>query len=357
MNAELNYDWGNYTSVIDFLNNIYNNTIVFLIKNGYEIKYAKEFINDIEDYLYYFKIHNYNINNIIRKLEDIEVIEFYDSLVINKDNNNDNYKFPLVINKAIKILLNTSIQGDKRLSSRERRRLYLYQGLSHSLMPMKNQKTLEFSKIYSKYIKYNKINTEMIVNNGWLLIEDTLSQELAEKITYYALDKIRPQYRPGLENEYYPINNSKISSNLEMYRVFQPLLINFGLTLGKISNIYDYSEKTIINDLLKYAIKNDLSYAVIAEYNEKDKLISLYQTLYLMGILVNEMYRNYSINFIHNNPLTLEEINEIYDNIIFLTNSLISIKSEEYPNADIKNISLGREQKEKILRLVMYHEI
>ena len=118
---------------------------------------------------------------------------------------------------------------------------------------MKSKKTLEFSKIYSKYLRYNISKTETIVNNGWLLIEDVLSQELAEKITYYALNKVRPQCRPGLENEEFPISGSKISSNLEMYRVFQSLLVNFGLTLGKISTIYDYSEKAIINDLLKYA--------------------------------------------------------------------------------------------------------
>ena len=352
---ELNYDWDNYASVIDFLNNLYDNTVVSLIEKGYDIKYANEFINDIEDYLYYFKIHNYNLNNIIHKLEDIQVIEFYDSLIIN--NHNDNIKFPPVINKTIKILLNTNIQGDKRLSSRERRRLYLYQGLSHSLMSIKSKKTIEFSEIFSKYLRYNTSLTETIVNNGWLLIEDVLSQELAEKITYFALDKIRPQYRSGLENEEFPISGSKISSNLEMYRMFQSLLINFGLTLGKISNIYDYSEKTITNDLLKYAINNDLSYLIIAEYNEKNNLVPLYQILYLMGLLVNEMYRTYSINFIHNKPLSLEEVNQIYDNIIELTNSLISFDNDEYPNADITNIYLDRENKEKILRLVTYREI
>lgn len=115
---ELNYDWDNYASVIDFLNNLYDNTVMLLIEKGYDIKYANEFINDIEDYLYYFKIHNYNINNIIHKLEDIQVIEFYDSLVINSNSINDNIKFPPVINKTIKILLNTNIQGDNRLSSR-----------------------------------------------------------------------------------------------------------------------------------------------------------------------------------------------------------------------------------------------
>lgn len=354
---KLNYDWGNYTSVFDYLDRLYKKIFESLIENEYDIKYAKEFIYDIEDYLYYFKIHNYNIDNIIHKLEDIEVIEFYDSIIINKNKDNDNLKFPPVINKTIKILLNSNIQGDKRLSSRERRRLYLYQGLSHSLMSMKSQKTLEFSKIYSKYLKYNKFTSETIVNNGWLLIEDCLSQELAEKITYYALDKIRPQYRPGLENEQFPVTGSKISSNLEMYRAFQPILVNFGLTLSKISNLYDYSEKAIINDLLKCAINNDLSYLIIAEYNEKDNLVSLYQILYLMGLLVNEMYRNFNINYIQNECLTEKEGNEIFDNIIELTNSLISFESNEYPNADVLNVNLDEENEAKILKLVMYHEI
>lgn len=349
---ELNYDWSKYPQVLEFLTKIYFNSIDKLTESEYDRIYVQEFINDIEDYLYYFKIHNYNINNIIYKLQDIEVIEFYSSLIVGDEKNNSNINFPPVINRYTSILLNSNIKGDKRLTSRERRRLYLYQGLSHNLMNMKNLKTMEFSKIFSRYLNFEKNKTETIVNNGWMLIEECLCQELAEKITYFSLDKIRPQYRPGLENEEYPVNGSKISSNLEMYRPFQEITVNFGLTISKIANLYDYSEKAILNDLLKYSINNNLPYLVIAEYNEKDNLLELYQILYLMGLLVNEEYRNYHKSFLYEDSLTEKEGNQIYEMLLELLNRLISFEEEKYINTDISNIKYDKETKAKVLKLV-----
>lgn len=353
---DLNYDWDKYPLVIEFLNNVYINSLEALKNSGYDIKYAGEFINDIEDYLYYFKIRDYNMNNIICRLQDIEVIEFYDSLVVGKTNT-DNLKFPPAINQYTRILLNSGIEGDKRLSSRERRRLYLYQGLSHSLISMRNLKTVEFSKLFSMYLTSSRANVEATVNNGWLLIEDTLAQEIAEKITYYALDKIRPQYRVGLEGEIFPISGSKVSSNLEMYRVFQPLVINFGLTISKIANCYDYSETMITKDLIKYAVNDSLSNLTIAEFNEKRNHLELYRLLYLMGLMVNEMYHNYHMNFISDLILTEDDYNLIFENILEITNRLISFGKEDYEDAEISGVIYDLETREKVLKLVRYHEI
>lgn len=352
----LNYDWSTNPLVIDFLRKIYGNTLKSMIENGYDTQYATEIINDIEDYLYYFKIHNYNLNNIIYKLQDIESIEFYDSLVLGKKNN-DGLEFPPVINQYTRILINSDIKGDKRLTSRERRRLYLYQGLSHSLISMQTTKTIEFSKIFSNYLKTSKSNVEMIINKGWLLIEDTLSQEIAEKVTYYSLDKIRPKYRIGLEDEIFPISGSKVSSNLEMYRVFQPLIVSFGLTLSKVASYDDYNEKTIIEDLTKYAVQGCLSNLVIAEYNVKRNHIELYRLLYLMGLMVNEMNRKYKMHFIHDLTLEEKDYDEIFENILEITNRLISFEKEDYKDTDISGVKYDEETRQNVLKLVRYHEI
>ena len=237
------YNWDNNYKVIIYLEKVYINSINYLLENGYNVEYAEEFIRDIEDFLYYFKIKKYNVNVIIDKINDIDNIEFYDSLYINDNQNHEETILP-VLNRGTKILLSTYISGDNKLSSKERRRQYIYQGLSHSVLSLKSKKTLLFSKKYNRYLDGVYI-TENIVNNGWLLIEDTLSQELAEKITYCTLNKIRPGYKPGLQNEIYPISEHKISSNLEMYRMFQELIIKFGLTLNIVGNTLNYSDKSI----------------------------------------------------------------------------------------------------------------
>ena len=348
---EFMYNWDSSINVIDYLKLVYNNTSNWMNENGYSQEYAEELTNDIEDFLYYFKIKGYNVNSILDKIKDIETIEFYDSLYINTDIDT----IPPVLNRGIKILLSTSISGDKRLSAKERRRLYLYQGLCHSIFSFKSNKTIAFSKFYNRYLNSNVSLTEAIVSNGWLLIEDTLSQELAEKITYRMVDKIRPCYRPGLDCEDYPISDCKITSNLEMYRMFQELLVHFGLTINKIGYTYNYSDKSILNDLIKYSISNDFSSVVIYEYATKNQSLELYQILYLMGILINEKYRTYHMNFI-SSELDIQDIDKIYDNIISISDSLIDFDSED---EDLSNVIVlyDEKAKRKIKSLIEKHEI
>ena len=350
----LAYNWDSHPETINYLKRIYRNTLNYLKDNNYPLEYAKEFTDDIEDYLYYFKLKKYDVNLILSKLKDLETIEFYESLYISKDNIDSN--IPPVINRYIKILLSTYITGDKKLSSKERRRLYLYQGLSKNIISLKTKKTLLFSKFYDRYL--TSTSSEAVVNNGWLLLEDTLAQELAEKITYQTLGKIRPGYKPGLANEVYPIDENKVSSNLEMYRMFQELVIHFGLTIGRLNNSYDYSSTSILDNMIKYSITNTLSDQVLMEYMENDKLLELYQLLYLMGLLVNEKYREYKMNFI-SHKLTKEEVNKIYDNIINLTSTLINIDNSDTPHVELSNLIVlyDEETKEKIRRLIQDNEI
>ncbi len=351
---EFIYNWDNYPDVIDYLKKVYYNTFYYLEDNGYSNIYAQEFVNDIEDFLYYFKIKQYNVEAILNRIKDIEVIEFYDSLYID-NKNNDNSNIPPVLNKGIKLLLNVDIASDARLSAKERRKLYLYQGLTHSILSFKNKKTIQFSQFYRRYLDKNITTTEMIVNNGWVLLEDTLAQELAEKITYHMTNRIRPGYRPGLENEEYPISGHKISSNLEMYRMFQEISIRFGLTIG---NIFNYLDKSILSNMLKYSINYDFSSIVINEYIKRDLLLELYQILYLMGLLINEKYRTYHMNFI-SNKLDNEEVDSIYDRIIELTNALINMDNRNMENTLSNDIIVlyDPKVKEKIKKLVNNHEI
>ena len=352
---DIMYNWDNYINVIDYLKKIYNNTLEYLQDNDYSTDYAQEFTSDIEDFLYYFKIKDYNVNMILDKINEIDTIEFYDSLYLGDDNIDEDTIMP-VLYRGTKILLSSLIRGDKRLTSMERRRLYLYQGLIQCIFSFKSKKTIRFSGMYERYLHADAYHTSFIVNNGWLLLEYTLAQELAEKMTYKMVDKIRPGYRPGLENEVYPIDESKVSSNLEMYRMFQEILVHFGLTLNQIGTMYDYSEKSILNDLIKYSINNSFSSMVIDEYNHRGLSLELYQLLYLMGLLINEKLRYYSINF-NRVELSIDEVNMIYDNVMNLMNSLISFDNKVENKQSNIYILHDPKVKEKLLKLIKYNEI
>ena len=350
---EFMYNWDRYIQVIDYLKGVYTNTLNYLEISGYSPIYAQEFVTDIEEFLHYFEVKGYNVACLLDDIKDIEIVEFYDSLYI--DNQDTENIIPPVLNRGIKVLLSTDIKGNERLTAKERRKLYLYQGLAHSILSFKNRKTLQFSKFYTRYLSANHQTTEMIVNNGWLLLEDTLAQELAEKITYYTLEKTRPKYRLGLENETYPIEENKILSNLEMYRMFQEITARFGLTIG---NVFNYQDSSTFNVMLKYSINNDFPDIVINEYTKKNLLLELYQLLYLMGILINEKYRMYHINFI-NSETTPEQIDKIYDNVINLLNSLMNYNNQNYLDTTPSNVIVLYDQqvKNKIRKLIQKNEI
>ena len=352
------YNWDSNPNVIEYLNKLYKNTLSYLTENNYDAEYANEFIYDVEDFIYYFKINKYNVNNILSKISDIECIEFYDSF-FTSNRVNDNSEVPPVMNRGSKLLLNVDIAGNKRLSSKERRRMYLYVGLAHSILSFKSTNTLMLAKLYSRYLSSNEAMTESIVNNGWQLLEDTLAQEIAEKITYVTIGKVRPGYRPGLDGEEYPISGHQVSSNLEDYRVFQEILVRFGLTISKIGNLFDYSNNSIINDLIDCSINHRLSNVIINDYCDRKNSFKLYQLLYLMGILLNEKYRVYHMNYIRNNKLSVEEVDRIYGSIHDFTDELVNFDDNAVNDKDNGNIvSLyDPEIREKIKKLVMHNEI
>ena len=75
--------------------------------------------------------------------------------------------------------------------------------------------------------------------------------------------------------------------------------------------------------------------------------------LYLMGIMVNEKYRTYHMNFIKK-ELSMEEIDKVYDRIVSLTNSLINFDNRNESNV----FTLYDDKvKRKIKKLTQNYEI
>lgn len=347
------YNWENYLRIENFLTKLYNNTLEYLSKGGYSLDYALEFIWDIEDFLYYMIIKHYDIERVLSCIEEIEYIGFMKYTII-KDGKEvvPNYKMlPSVINSGMNILLNPSISGDSRLTDKERRRLCLYHGLSHNILGFKNENTKDFSKKYSDMLPGNKNTTQTIVSNGWLLLEETLAQEIAEMITYEMIGKKRPGLRPGIEKQdLFPIDGDRISSNLEEYRMFQSMLVSFAMTINRTDIMSECTPFIIMYRLFKKSIDEDFTKVVLSEYIENNRELELYQLLYLMGLLVNEKYATYGLRPIKNIVLDNEEIDDIFTKIYRQLHCLISMDKN---NLNISN----QEIKNKIRRLILEHDV
>ena len=324
-----NYNWSMYPEIKEFLNKIYNNSLPNVLIHGYDMKFFKELLSYIEDYLFYLIDNGYNIENVINKLNKISDINFFDLPFTKVDD-----EFTIMPVKIIddEILLNNMVIGNERLYISERRRLNLYVGLSHFLILSDKKEINEFSKIYNEILDKNDKQTEYLVNEGWKLLEDGLSQELGERITYSVLNRKRPGSRPGLELlDPYPIYGSMVESNLEMYRMYSSILPVFGITVGGIATYMDYSEETIMNNLLKEAINKVLSSTIINEYIASGNEFGLYQILYLFGLLVNEKENQFTKTIVPTR-LAEEDTKRIMSKLANLFSAFVNLSGKSYRN-------------------------
>ena len=352
---KLRYDWNRYPEIINMFLKIYTNTRRNLELKNMDITYAYEFCSDLEEYMNYFRESGYDIKKINEILKPLSYIDFFKNS-LKMDNNIIYITQEQVRKKDDVIYLNENIQEDKRLNERERRRLYLYKGLNKYLFNFTSDKAKEFSKNYSQLFdeQSDREINEAIVNNGWLLLEEVLSQELAERITYDTLGRERPDFRIGIEPmDEYPITDSKVVSRLEQNRPFEELAVRFGGTISGIGSLKDHSEAKLMDDLIDKALKHDFSDSVISEYTFNKNEIELYVILYNMGLLINEKYAAYGNRLVKEKITNPEEVNRIYDNLTYMMNRLFTLDQDEYsdvPLNKVKNSIFIKERLNKELK-------
>ena len=349
----LRYDWSRYPDIVNKFLKIYTNTRTNLELKHMDITYAYEFCSDLEEYMNYLRESGYDISKINELLKPLLYVDFFKNN-LKMDNNIIYLTQEQVIKTDGVIYINKDINGDERLNERERRRLYLYKGLNKFIFNFSNDKTRKFSRVYSELLDNDRLNAEALVNSGWLLLEEVLSQELAERITYDTLNKVRPALRPGMEiMDEYPMDGVKVSSRLEQYRPFEELVVRFGGTLSGVGNIVDHSEKRIMNDLINKAIETDFSDSVISEYAFNKNEIELYIILYNMGLLINEKYATYGKRIVKDKVLNTDEINRIYDKLSEMLNRLFTLDQDEYCDVPIRKIKNNIFIKERIKKEII----
>lgn len=357
----LKYNWDNDLRVKLFLQKIYYNSLDKLEETYYQASYANEFVTAIEDFLCCVKIFSYDFDRILDLLSPLEYISFMMPLSI--DNGSLvklNYHYmPPVINFGTYILLNPQMDTDTRLTDVERRRMYIFHGLANSLLNFQNDVTLKFSEMYDDLIPKENQCTSRVVYDGFFLLEEALAQEIAERFNYFISGKNRPGITLGgdvLDKKI--IASGKISSNLEYFRTFQELLIRFGLTVPSVGDKLEYSREKIIYDLVKKSLNNNFAIEAIAYYVDSHNEATLYQILYVMGLLLNEKNRLHNMPMINMISLSEKESNTLYDDLIKLLNRHVSLDDQTCDNiTDFSDIPLNIFAKKKILSLIRTKKI
>lgn len=317
---EHKYNWKDYPEINSLLNEIYKNTLLENRQNG-NLPQAIELVRYIEDYILNV-INQYDAKKTIASLEKIKSIRITKSTV------------PIyILGSTIVInenLFKNNSKEENTTTIDSQIIYYLYYELSKHIISFKSEITEKFSKIYSNSLQgYDKkIETQIMVNNGWLFLEEIIAKEAAERFTYITLNKIRLSTK--IDFKYYNI------------------IVMFGMTLNKIGNKENHSNGIIMYSLLKKAFNNDFSKEVISEYISRNSEFELYQILYIMGLIINEQN-----NRIPNVKLTDEEINNLFIELNKLLTGSITLEEDEYQTVEtIEEKRLNPFEKIRILRLI-----
>lgn len=310
------YSWPQKPEVPIFLENILNNTTKYLtsqkITYSSSSEIAQELVNYLEEYLYTAYAYHYNFSKIFLSLSTLERLEI------------SNTEIPVQTYNPKIVLSNNLLSAPKEIL-----RYNLYLGLTKHVINLKSEETLAFSRIFSNSLGEHRCSTNILVNHGWILLEDTLVADMARKFIYYTIGQ---NFERTVNEEYY-------------YEITSM----FGLTLSNVGHPDAHSEEIIMHDLLKKTLNADLPKAVISEYYQNNNQIELYQILYIMGLLINEKDRR----FPHISLTETENklLNQELKNIIF---SIATLNEEEYPLIDnILPQELNAFEKTRILKLIV----
>lgn len=209
------------------------------------------------------------------------------------------------IRDTIEINLNMERHGNSPfLSEDDLIRLYLYHEVGHKILNIHSNEvaidnyldTVD-AILQEKGIVEPDTFMKEVIPDGLLMIEECLTQELAERLTYEILGKKRPTIKP--RNEIANIQGGvpeicQVPTNHDFYGIFQQPTIEFGKTLRGCHNRISTNEDVLLNMISK-ALYTNFDEDLFREYYKGDGSLyqDLFRTLRAMGLLLDQKYASF----------------------------------------------------------------
>ena len=306
----------NFTEMNKVFLEIYNRSVKYYLKkpDGYEQKYALSKLNEYVQALEKSLIGLINLGYVTTSnLEFIkDTYKGIDTIGLL------NSRYPagvLGVTDYNRIEVNPKLVNSKTLTSEDKTLLCICHEIGHRFhfewkkreyidSLLKNPKILEFHQKLKKLI-------QELVYSGYELLDEALSEDRAEEITYYFAGKKRPEptYRQSKL-----FNGSPFKSNFSYYGELQEPAIMFGKTLRNIGK----KESDIMRQLGKAAIDPKFAIKIEKEFRENNRLDDLYALLHSMGTIKEATYEVYGMsekNTIPNTENALKVINALTNEI------------------------------------------
>ncbi len=279
--------------ITKFIEEIYMNTKEYLSNSGNFSTKASEIssqlVGYIKDFFTIMSYNNYDLERAIKSLGDIKLIK-----VTNTVSKVASFEGAVLINQDFFL-------KSKNYSDNEIRYLLFY-ALTKQILSFRTEDTLNFSKTFSSILGENRYMIEVLVNYGWLLLEECIALEISKRFI-----KMFDENARFVEQS---------SDDFEL------ITLTFGMTLSNIANKENHSASFIMYNLMKKAMNQDFSKTVISEYIENGSQIELFEILYLMGLILNEHNKRFPYII-----LSEKDYRDSFKQLHLLITSLVNLES------------------------------
>lgn len=256
------FNWDSFPQIKDYLIRLMFNSF----SNNFQVRsQLPELIHDVEMFFAaglaseIFDINNLTsiINNLKDSKNGFRIVEFLPPELSGVFGNSTENK--IQINKNM-----TRHGNSPSLTAEEIRRLYMFHEMGHKILNILSQDNVMQNFINtiepilrSKGLSNVDLNNKGSIIDGFWMIEECLTQELAEFLTYYSSRKRRPEY------EYRRDLGCTIETNHDYYGIFQIPTVNLGKTIRGCSNANSTNEEILLN-MIKKALNSNFDLELIS---------------------------------------------------------------------------------------------
>lgn len=257
----------------DFLNRLYQNSYNYTSQHHpTELNKVYGFIEDVEEYLFQcFQTNIISDDNYSYIIEKLSTIKFITVLPMAERGIYGKYEDNC-------IFVNPSLAGSQYLNSRGRQRLYTFHELGHALID-ESHKSMTAEEHY-----------------GWALMNEGITQEVAEKLTYRSCNLKRPTKEFKTLGNVFDIDTPdqyQFYTNFDYYGYIQPIIQSISNTLfWNFNPPMSHNEKNTIYYLCRLAFRpgfTDKMYHQAAQTNLGEARFS--DILKHMGVLLDSNYK------------------------------------------------------------------
>jgi len=312
---KLNNVFGDYQAIIScYIDLLYEQSV-----NFYKLKYQgqnktgtleldkqkiKNAVGYVADYLYYYyKFYNDDFQRIflllIEKLNYVTVLASDDRGLYGKFEESE-----------LAVYINPQLESSATLNSDERMRLYINHELGHII---NNQ---WMSAVFT-YLNNNDLDiNKQLVYDGFSLLDEAITQNMAEEITYYYAKKQRPRKISckKITKEWQLFDGKTYLTNYDFYGELQGPASNFAKTLrGIVSSVGNNDDRALM-ELCKRALKSDFFLNVVVEYYNDGQMDKFYTLFEKLGVIKKASYATFgmdNVKYINSSRSALETVDKL----------------------------------------------